>query len=231
MMNAINRIIDGQHGYTQDPYRAFHPRGDKDEADLQTGSGNQNDRVTLSKDARRQQDADQAAGDQKGSEDQGRSAATKVEEPEDLKKVEELKARDREVRSHEMAHVAAGGGVTRGGPVYELEKGPDGKTYATGGHVAIDLTAEKDPQATVAKMQRVRRAAMAPAQPSSQDRAVAAKASQIESRARAEVMTAVLEKAAPAKHHQMQKAANLMQKIQEDGAEPTPKGQLIQLMA
>ncbi len=44
-----------------------------------------------------------------------------------------------------------------------------------------------DPQATIAKMQQVRRAALAPAEPSAQDRRVAARASEQERRARAEL--------------------------------------------
>ncbi len=44
-----------------------------------------------------------------------------------------------------------------------------------------------DPQATVAKAQQIKRAALAPAQPSSQDRAVAAAANALEANARAEL--------------------------------------------
>ena len=44
-----------------------------------------------------------------------------------------------------------------------------------------------DPAATIQKMQQVRSAALAPAEPSSQDMSVAAKASRLESQARAEL--------------------------------------------
>lgn len=96
---------------------------------------------------------------------------------EDQKKVQELKRRDTEVRNHEMAHMAAGSGIVRGGANYEYEKGPDGKSYAVGGEVSIDTSEEKDPRSTIAKMQKVRAAALAPANPSAQDRQVAAEAS------------------------------------------------------
>jgi len=75
-----------------------------------------------------------------------------------------------------------------GGANYRYQRGPDGKMYAVGGEVKIDTSREKDPQDTVTKMQQVRRAALAPAQPSSQDRSVAARASQIEAEARAELL-------------------------------------------
>ena len=70
----------------------------------------------------------------------------------------------------------------------ETEKGPDGKNYAVGGEVSIDVSrVNGDPQATLAKARTIRAAALAPAQPSSQDFAVAAKAGQLEAEARAEL--------------------------------------------
>ena len=107
---------------------------------------------------------------------------------EEKAEVRKLKQRDREVRQHEQAHVAAGGSHVTGGPTYTYEKGPDGKSYAVGGEVQIDTSAvDGDPQATIRKMQQVRRAALAPAQPSSQDRKVAAQASAAEQKARSEL--------------------------------------------
>ncbi len=106
---------------------------------------------------------------------------------EERQQVTDLKRRDREVRAHEQAHKAAGGGHT-GAIQFEYQTGPDGRRYAVGGEVAIDVSAVAgDPRATIAKMQQVRRAALAPAQPSSQDRAVAARASALEAQARAEL--------------------------------------------
>lgn len=101
--------------------------------------------------------------------------------------VEELKERDREVRSHENAHAAAGGGYA-GTPTYEYTRGPDGIQYAIGGQVQIDVSeVPGDPEATLAKMEVVRRAALAPAQPSGQDRAVAAQAEAQAREAQAEI--------------------------------------------
>lgn len=101
--------------------------------------------------------------------------------------VAELANRDREVRAHEQAHAAVGG-VHAGAPTYTYTQGPDGKRYASGGEVSIDVGAvANDPQATLTKMQIVIRAALAPAEPSAQDRSVASQAQAQMAVARAEL--------------------------------------------
>lgn len=101
--------------------------------------------------------------------------------------VEELKERDREVRAHENAHAAVGQGYA-GTPTYEYVRGPDGVQYAVGGQVQIDVSpVPNDPEATIEKMEVVRSAALAPAQPSGQDRAVAAAAEAAMREAQAEL--------------------------------------------
>jgi len=106
----------------------------------------------------------------------------------EYKELQELKQRDREVRQHEQAHVAAGGSYVRGGASFSYQRGPDGRQYAVGGEVQIDTSEiPGDPAATIRKMQVVKSAAMAPAEPSAQDRAVAAEAAQAESQARADL--------------------------------------------
>ncbi len=103
--------------------------------------------------------------------------------------VAQLQQRDREVRNHEQAHVAAGGTVVSGGASYSYQTGPDGRRYAVGGEVPIDASeVPNDPQATVRKARQIRRAALAPADPSAQDRAVAASAAQMETEARREMI-------------------------------------------
>lgn len=87
--------------------------------------------------------------------------------------VRELSARDREVRAHEQAHATVGGQYA-GSPSYTYQSGPDGKQYAIGGEVPIDISpVNGDPQATIDKMRVVIAAALAPAEPSGQDRKVA----------------------------------------------------------
>ncbi|MEM1386082.1 MAG: putative metalloprotease CJM1_0395 family protein [Pseudomonadota bacterium] len=94
--------------------------------------------------------------------------------PDEQRVIDELKARDREVRDHEQAHARVGGPYA-GEPSYSYQIGPDGKRYAVGGEVSIDVTpVPDDPEATIAKMDVVKAAALAPAEPSSQDRRVAA---------------------------------------------------------
>lgn len=106
------------------------------------------------------------------------------------KEVKELKKIDAEVRRHEQAHLSAGGSLVRGGATFQYQRGPDGQQYAVGGEVNIDTSPEKgDPEATIQKMQQVKRAALAPAEPSAQDRSVASRASATESQARSEMLS------------------------------------------
>lgn len=128
-----------------------------------------------------------------GSEQQQASEDTPEEEQDqqqlelEQQQIEELKARDTEVRVHEQAHASVGGQYA-GSPSYEYQRGPDGTNYAVGGEVQIDVSEiPGDPQATIDKMQTVRAAALAPAEPSSADRAIAADATQKMAAAQAEL--------------------------------------------
>ncbi len=96
---------------------------------------------------------------------------------EDQRTIAALKKADQQIRQHEMAHLMAAAGNARGGAQFQYERGPDGVMYAVAGEVNIDASpVSGDPEATVSKMRTVIRAALAPADPSSQDRAVAARA-------------------------------------------------------
>ncbi|MHB8898122.1 MAG: putative metalloprotease CJM1_0395 family protein [Thermoguttaceae bacterium] len=100
----------------------------------------------------------------------------------------ELKNADREVRAHEQAHLATAGPYAQGGPSYQYQEGPDGRSYAVGGEVSIDASpVPDDPEATIEKAQQVQAAALAPASPSSQDQRVAAAAGQMAAQALAEL--------------------------------------------
>lgn len=109
--------------------------------------------------------------------------------PEEEEQVRELRARDREVRAHEQAHKAVAGDLATSGPTYTYERGPDGVDYAVGGEVGIALRQGDTPQETLNNAMRAQRAAMAPAEPSAQDRAVAAEAAQMAAEARSEIQT------------------------------------------
>lgn len=106
-----------------------------------------------------------------------------------------LKKRDREVRQHEQAHMAAGGQLILGGATYRYQQGPDGQRYAVGGEVSIDTSPGRTPQETLAKAQTIRAAALAPMNPSGADRAAAAKASAMEAQARQDLSQQVRDEA------------------------------------
>jgi hypothetical protein len=112
------------------------------------------------------------------------------EQQQEKQELQELQQRDREVRAHEAAHKAVAGSL--GGSIHlEYRAGPDGKHYAVGGEVSIDTSkVNGNPQATLSKAQRIQAAALAPADPSNQDRAVAAKASAMAAEARQEMARA-----------------------------------------
>lgn len=103
--------------------------------------------------------------------------------------VRSLQARDQQVRAHEQAHLAASGGLATSGASYTYQKGPDGVSYAIGGEVSIDISTGRTPEETIARAITIRAAALAPADPSGQDRAVAAAASQLEQQARGELLS------------------------------------------
>ncbi len=101
--------------------------------------------------------------------------------------VTELKRRDQEVRAHEAAHKRAGGNLASA-PSYQFTRGPDNIQYAVAGEVSIDTKpVDGNPQKTIEKMETVRKAALAPSNPSSQDRRVAAQAEAVIRQARSDL--------------------------------------------
>ena len=105
-----------------------------------------------------------------------------LEQANELKRIQ---SQADKVVAHESAHAFVGGALMLGGPVYQYAVAPDGQTYETSGQSRIDMSpVAGNPQATIAKMQQVKRAAMAPLNPSGADRVVAAQADQLENQAR-----------------------------------------------
>ena len=88
----------------------------------------------------------------------------------------QLQTIDAKVRAHESAHLSAAAGIAIGRASFTYERGPDGRMYAVAGEVPISVNEGKDPKDTIEKMRQVVAAAMAPADPSPQDFAIAAKA-------------------------------------------------------
>lgn len=101
--------------------------------------------------------------------------------------VAKLQSIDTAVRTHEAAHIAAGGSLIKSSASFSYQKGPDNKLYAVGGEVGIDTSQGNNPQETISKMSRVRAAAIAPSDPSSTDYQVAASATMLEMQARLEL--------------------------------------------
>lgn len=107
---------------------------------------------------------------------------------EQLAEVAKLAATDRAVRSHEQAHLAAAGPYSTSGASYTFAAGPDGQRYAVAGEVALDVSPDpSDPEKTIRKARVIEAAANAPADPSIQDRAVAAMAAQMQATAQQEL--------------------------------------------
>ena len=85
-----------------------------------------------------------------------------------------------------MAHKVAAGSLA-GGPYYEFEQGPDGVNYAVAGHVPIHVPETNDAEQALRDSEKARRAALAPADPSSADRAAAAQFSARAAEARQQI--------------------------------------------
>lgn len=140
------------------------------------------------------QNADETDNRADGSQDDEQRNSGDSDEPNpqqefaEQQQILELQARDREVRAHEQAHAAVGGPYA-GTPQYTFETGPDGRRYAVEGEVQVDLsTVDGNPRATIAKLQQVYAAALAPANPSIQDTRVAAQAQQLIAQAQSELV-------------------------------------------
>lgn len=131
---------------------------------------------------RRRQDTDTADAAPPGT-----PAAEKDLSSEQQSQLRQLKKTDSEVRTHEQAHKTAGGPYA-GSIQLEYTTGPDGRRYATAGEVPIDASPVRgNPEATITKMEVVKRAALAPQNPSPQDRAVAAQADATKAQAQTEL--------------------------------------------
>ena len=137
------------------------------------------------------------ANDESAGREEAEGRQQEQQQQNDDSQLNELKQRDLEVRAHEKAHAAIGGQYTAA-PQYEFKAGPDGRQYATDGEVSIDISEGSTPEETIRKMQQVKAAALAPAEPSPQDLRVAAEASQKSVEARNEIAREAAEQAGEA---------------------------------
>ncbi len=150
------------------------------ESDISRNNTLPNDKFNINK-----KDNQNKTGVSKNEKDKGADGLTEKEREE----VKKLKETDKKVRQHEQAHMMAGAGLIISGAQFEYKRGPDGQLYAIAGEVTIDTSeVPNNPEATLEKAKKIQRAALAPQDPSPQDRQVAAKARQMENKARTEIM-------------------------------------------
>jgi len=93
-----------------------------------------------------------------------------VDENDYQRVLDKYKNTDSEIRAHEQLHASLGN--TKGAISYTYQTGPDGKLYATGGHVRLDTSIPSDPEAALAKLDKIADAAGAPAGLSGADAAI-----------------------------------------------------------
>ncbi len=125
-----------------------------------------------------------------------------------VQQVRELQSIDRNVKAHEAAHQAAGGGLA-GAASFSYTRGPDNQMYATAGEVPIRMQKGRTPEETIANARQVVAAAMAPADPSPQDYRVAANALKMEFEARAEATKLKAQEAQEKKEEKEENEENL----------------------
>lgn len=108
---------------------------------------------------------------------------------EDLKltaEIKRLKMWEDHVIAHERMHQLAGGEFA-GAPSYTYTVGPDGKRYIQGGEVTMYVPAGLSLEDSEFALERVKRAATAPSDPSPQDSKTAAMASARQASVRAKI--------------------------------------------
>lgn len=156
----------------------------QEQIELENTTVNENPDDTNEQADQDQDNEEELAASDENSDTEEESQPPEVEFREEI---QALESRDQEVRTHELAHVAAGGQYA-GTPQYQYTIGPDGQRYITDGEVSIDLSPiDGDPAATITKLDQVINSALAPAEPSTQDRQVAAQAAQLILQAQSEL--------------------------------------------
>ncbi|EOI4050147.1 putative metalloprotease CJM1_0395 family protein [Campylobacter jejuni] len=133
----------------------------------------------------------------------------------EVAQVRELQSIDRNVKAHEAAHQAAGGGLA-GAASFTYTRGPDNQMYATAGEVPISMQKGNTPEETIANARQIAAAAMAPADPSPQDYKVAANAAKMEFEARAEAMKLKAEEEEENKEKDDKNSENSLEKTDKD---------------
>lgn len=90
------------------------------------------------------------------------------------KQLRALKARDKEVRAHEQAQMAAAGSQANSSPRLVYQRGPDGRQYAVGGEVQINfMPVESASEGSTEKAEILQKETHVPKNSSSQDQSTA----------------------------------------------------------
>jgi len=110
-------------------------------------------------------------------------------ESNEQKAIERLKNRDKEVRTHESSHSNNPELIKIGSAQFDYTIGPDGKAYATGGKVTLATGIARTPEDALAKAEALKKASMAPGEPSSQDFQALSAAQSMEYEARNQIYT------------------------------------------
>ncbi len=188
-MNSTGRYVPVQIPGTRISSRETRGTGLRASADHTRASENDAAVISISPEGRThaRESAARTANDSVPQEKSSPASLEAELSPEEAEQVEELKRRDKEVRAHEQAHLAALGRFRSGGPKYKYETGPDGRRYAVSGNVPVDVSPEPTPEETLEKARVIRRSAMAPVPPSLQDFRVAFEAGRMEAAARREM--------------------------------------------
>lgn len=99
------------------------------------------------------------------------SSNTKYDEKDYERVLSKYKKLDSQTRAHEQAHASSAATTT---PIqYNYQTGPDGKLYATGGHVRFDTSIPKDEGSAALKLEQLESASTAPNELSSADAQIA----------------------------------------------------------
>lgn len=171
-------------GYAQALYQQQNAQNEQNQnpnSDNQNAIGNENE---TNQTAITSTENSQNSGNSTNKDDNKQNPQNLNEQ--EKRQVQELQATDANVRAHEAAHKAAGGNLA-GSASYTYERGPDNKMYAVAGEVSIAIGGGNSPEEKLSRAQQVRRAALAPSDPSPQDLKVAAQAISMEMDARAEL--------------------------------------------
>jgi hypothetical protein len=90
------------------------------------------------------------------------AASNKNYDEKDFARVlEKFKKTDAQIRTHEQVHATIG--HTTAPISYTYQQGPDGKMYAVGGSVRLDVSIPEDPKEALYKLDQIQKASTAPA--------------------------------------------------------------------